>query len=395
MTAGLITVGPNSVLAYCLDDLNIGMFTEREFTELEAPPRAKTQDKRLNALLKRGMQATGANLISVDGVSKKQALAAAAEQQLSVLAYLELEAVSQQGAMPGPILDISSSSTLQLLAVDDGKILGEGSDIGLVSGVNIENALPEILTVKTVEILAGQAEKAACSKGLPSAEAVVAEAKSVPKAVQTNAAERTLIADIQHALIAAGYDIGLPDGVMGHRTNEAIKQAEMKLKMPPTGKPSPLLLHKLPALDPSLIGKVQEALYELGRLEARPSRVLDGDTKDAIEAAEFDFDLTPADGLPDRDLLRVLRSKLPMDSDIEAKVDAGELGQVGNEGNAGLRKRIEELLVQLDYFDGPASGIETIDSERAIWEAERDLGLDADGMPDKKLWRLLTTKAGG
>ena len=389
LAVGLVTFSPTMVSAYCLDGVAVGMFTEREFTELDAPPRPKAQDKRLNALLKRGMKATGANLISVEGDSRKQALAAAAEQDLSVLAYLELEAVSEPSSLPGPILDISSTATLQLLAVRDGKVLGEGSDIAETPGVDIEDALPEILTVKTVETLAGQAEKAACTKGLPSGEPVVAEAKTAPAAAQTNAADPTLVADVQHALIAAGHDPGLPDGKMGRQTGEAIKLAEMELKMAPTGKPSSLLLQKLASLDLLLINDVQKALHELGRLDGRPSGVLDGDTERAIKLAELDFRLSPPDGLPDQKLLQVLRSKLPEHAGALATADAAATPAADAADDPGLRKRIEELLVQLKYFDGPASGIKTMDSENAIWKAERDFGLKADGIPDKELWRRL------
>lgn len=395
MALGLTVVCSTSALSYCLDGVAVGMFTEREFTELDAPPRAKTQDKRLNVLLKRGMKATGANLISVDGASKKQALAAAAEQDLSVLAYLELDATSEESALPGPIRDISSVAKLQILAVSDGKVLGEGSDLGETPGVDIEDALPAILPIKTVETLASQVEKAACTAGLPSAEAVVAERKDVPTADQTQGADRDLTADIQHALIAAGYDPGLPDGLMGQQTGEAIKLAEMKLQMPPTGKPSSHLLHKLTGLDRSLIGEVQQALYELGRLDSRPSRVLDNNTERAIESAEFDFGLQPADGLPDHDLLRVLRSKLPEKDQAAGQNDAALSTPSNTDENPGLRLRIEELLFELGYFDGPATGIATIDSEQAIWRAERDFGLEADGLPDKELWRLLDEKASG
>ena len=395
MVLGLSVIWSAPALSYCLDGVAIGMFTEREFTELDAPPRPKTQDKKLNALLKRGMKATGANLISVDGSSMKQALAAAAEQDLSVLAYLDLEATSEESALPGPIRDISSVAKLQILAVGDGKVLGEGSDLSETPGVDIEDALPAILTVKTVETLASQAEKAACTAGLPSAEAAVAEAKDAPAADQGQGEDRALTANVQHALIAAGYDPGLPDGVMGRQTGEAIKRAEMKLKMPPTGQPSSHLLLKLTALDRSLIGDVQQALYQLGRLDSRPSRVLDSNTERAIETAEFDFGLQPADGLPDHDLLRVLRSKLPETDKAAGQDDAALSTPSNTDEDPGLRLRIEELLFELGYFDGPATGIATIDSEQAIWRAERDFGLEADGLPDKELWRLLDEKANG
>lgn len=323
LAVGLAMSSPSLVFAYCLDDVVVGMFTEREFTELDAPSRYRAQDKRLNALLRRGMKATGSNLISVEGASRKQALAAAAEQGLSVLAYLELEATSEKSPLPGSILDISSTTTLQIISVSDGKVLGEGSDLAETPGVDIEDALPEILTVKSVETLAGQAEKAACAKGLPSSsDPVVAKAKTAPPAANANVVDPALVANIQHALIAAGYDPGLPDGMMGRQTAEAIKLVEMELEMAPTGEPTSLLLQKLASLDLLLINDVQKMLHELGRLDGRPSGVLDGDTERAIKRAELDFRLSPPDGLPDQKLLQVLRSKLPEDAGETGVVDA-------------------------------------------------------------------------
>ncbi len=395
VAVSLSAILPSVAGAYCLDGVAVGMFTEREFTELEAPPRAKAQDKRLNALLKRGMRASGANLITVDGETKKQALKAAALQKLQALAFLELEAVSRKSALPGPILDISSTTSLQILAVPDGRILGEGSDISEVPGVDIEDALPDILTVKTVETLAGQAEKAACKKGLSPAEPLVAEAPAAPASPKPRAADPGQVAAIQHALIAAGFDPGLPDGMMGRQTAEAIKLAEMALKMPSTGKPSALLLQRLSSLDRAMIGEVQQALFDLGRLDSRPSRVLDSNTRRAIEEAEFDFGLSPADGLPDADLLRVLHANLPEGEGTATDVDAAAPAPANLMDDSGLRMRIEELLVQLNYFAGPATGIPNIDSEQAIWKAERDFGLEADGKPDKQLWRLLDAKVNG
>ncbi len=379
---------PASVAAYCLDGKELGLFTERAFTELDAPPRNMAQDKRLNALMKRGMKATGARLVSVEGETVKQALQTADDQGLPVLAFLELEATSSQSPLPGPVLDIASTATLQLVAVPGGQVLGEGSDLGETPGVNIEDALPAILSIKTVETLAVQAEREACDHGLPTMQQAVAEVSANAATVSTSAVYRTLVAQIQHALIAAGYHPGQPDGVIGPETVDAIKQAEMTLKRAPTGQPSSSLLHQLGALDRALIGDVQQALYDLGRLDSRPTRVLDRITEGAIETAEYDFGLEPADGLPDQDLLRVLRAQKP------AQVDAALTTHFDSDETA-LRKRVEDLLVQLGYFDGPATGVYTMDSEHAIWRAERDFGLEADGRPDRELWRLLQAKVDG
>jgi hypothetical protein len=153
-------------------------------------------------------------------------------------------------------------------------------------------------------------------------------------------------------------------------------------------------VHKLVFLDRSLINNVQQALFDLGRLDSRPSRVLDGETQQAIEEAEFEFDLDPKDGLPDGDLLRVLRAKTSNGGEAK-QMDAAATPPDEAADDPGLRMRIEELLVQLDYFAGPPTGIATIDSDQAIWEAERDFGLEADGVPDKELLRFLSSKARG
>jgi len=51
--------------------------------------------------------------------------------------------------------------------------------------------------------------------------------------------------DLQSRLTAQGYDVGEPDGRVGSKTREAIKDVERKLGMPPTGRPGGKVLEAL------------------------------------------------------------------------------------------------------------------------------------------------------
>ena len=61
--------------------------------------------------------------------------------------------------------------------------------------------------------------------------------------------DRTLTADerrdLQTRLIARGYDVGEPDGKVGSKTREAIKEIERQLGMPATGRPGGKVLEAL------------------------------------------------------------------------------------------------------------------------------------------------------
>ena len=51
--------------------------------------------------------------------------------------------------------------------------------------------------------------------------------------------------DLQTRLTARGYDVGEPDGKVGQKTRDAIKDMERKLGMPPTGRPGGKVLDAL------------------------------------------------------------------------------------------------------------------------------------------------------
>ncbi|WP_019904926.1 lytic murein transglycosylase [Methylobacterium sp. 77] len=51
--------------------------------------------------------------------------------------------------------------------------------------------------------------------------------------------------DLQTRLTAQGYDVGEPDGKVGSKTRDAIKDVERKLGMPPTGRPGAKVLEAL------------------------------------------------------------------------------------------------------------------------------------------------------
>ncbi|MFC7662650.1 peptidoglycan-binding protein [Methylorubrum suomiense] len=51
--------------------------------------------------------------------------------------------------------------------------------------------------------------------------------------------------DLQSRLIARGYDVGEPDGKVGAKTRDAIKDVERQLGMPATGRPGGKVLAAL------------------------------------------------------------------------------------------------------------------------------------------------------
>jgi peptidoglycan hydrolase-like protein with peptidoglycan-binding domain len=189
---------------------------------------------------------------------------------------------------------------------------------------------------------------------------------------------------VQEALLAAGYPLGLADGALGPQTQSAIRQAEHDAGHMPSGVPSAALLDWLKQ-QKNLVHDIQQALIARGFLDdQRPTGVMGERTKIAIENAELQLGL-PADGKPDRDLLRTLQAA--------ARPPVSKSDQ--DAAAASLFFRIESALVELGYLKGPAAGVETIDAREAIRTAELDLGLPADGEPDLQLWRVLEAKLHG
>jgi peptidoglycan hydrolase-like protein with peptidoglycan-binding domain len=50
---------------------------------------------------------------------------------------------------------------------------------------------------------------------------------------------------LQRLLIARGFDVGEPDGKVGSKTRDAIKQIEARIGMAPTGRPGGKVLQAL------------------------------------------------------------------------------------------------------------------------------------------------------
>jgi peptidoglycan hydrolase-like protein with peptidoglycan-binding domain len=117
----------------------------------------------------------------------------------------------------------------------------------------------------------------------------------------------------------------------------------------------------------------------LGRTDVKPSGVLDSATQRAIEDAELEFGLLP-DGMPDKKLLRLLQARRPVEDRFVEKPQGW------------IEVRVQELLIKLGYFEGPATEVATGASGEAIRRAEGDLALPIDGVPDAKLLRLLEAK---
>jgi peptidoglycan hydrolase-like protein with peptidoglycan-binding domain len=51
--------------------------------------------------------------------------------------------------------------------------------------------------------------------------------------------------ELQQMLAQAGYEIGTPDGKIGIATRAAIKQAQLKLRLPADSYPTPELINRM------------------------------------------------------------------------------------------------------------------------------------------------------
>jgi len=374
--------------ADCFDGQRIGLFTERHYSELDAATRDRASDPKINHLAKTALRATRADVISIKAESKENALSQARGDKLAVLAFLNVEARSQDIPMQfgkTDMVTVETATTLQFLSSNNGRVLGESSDFGKSAGLDIEQALPELLQ----PILASMAEEAAgaaCKNGLAS-EPVVAKATK-PSRPASPPANRALVSDIQYLLTDLGYDVGTPDGIAGGQTKNAILKAERSLRLTPTGKPSETLLAKLKDHSRQMVTETQKLLKALGRIKSEPSGVLNGETVQAIETVEREQRL-PFDGKPDPDLISILQAEL-------RGVETTEPPSSTSENDPALRLRIERLLVKLGFLETPPTGQETFESREAIIRAETELGLDVvDGIPDLELYRALDARVRG
>ncbi len=377
-----------SQAADCFDGQRIGLFTERHYSELDAATRHRAGDPKINHLAKTALRATRADVISLKAESKENALRQARSDKLPVLAYLDVEAASHEIQMQfgkTEMVTIETASKLQFLSSSDGQVLGESSDFGKSAGLDIEQALPELLQ-STLAAMSEEAARAACKNGLVS-EPVVAKV-AAPSRPAVAPIDSALVSDVQYALVDLGYDVGTPDGIAGGQTKKAILEAERALRLPPTGRPSQALLKKLKDQSRQMVTETQQLLKQLDLIKSEPSGVLTSETSQAIEEVELKHGLW-LDGKPDSDLISVLKAELRGGGKIEPSSSASQNDPV-------LRRRIEKLLVKLGYLEAVPTGQETFESREAIFRAETDLGLvTVDGIPDLELYRALDAKERG
>ncbi|MGI9493835.1 MAG: peptidoglycan-binding domain-containing protein [Geminicoccaceae bacterium] len=374
--------------ADCFDGQRIGLFTERHYSELDAATRDRASDPKIDHLAKNALRETRADVVTIKAESKENALGQARGDKLAVLAYLDVEAKSQEIEMQfgqSDMVTIETATKLQFLSSDSGRLLGESSDFGKSAGLDIEQALPELLQ-PTLASMAKEAARTACKNNL-AGEPAVAQVTTQSKPTSPPA-DTTLVSDIQYTLIDLGYDIGTPDGIAGQQTNKAILEAERALRLPPTGKPSETLLAKLKDRSRQMVTETQQLLKALGRVKSEPSGVLNGETVQAIETVELEQRL-PFDGKPDPDLIRILRAELRGGGTAEPPSSTPE-------NDPALRLRVERLLFKLGYLETPPTGQETFEGREAIVRAETELGLDVvDGIPDLELYRVLDARERG
>jgi len=127
----------------------------------------------------------------------------------------------------------------------DGRPLGGEGAVGILAPAGIDG--PAFLVTKNFDAI--YSYNAAESYGL--AIAVLSDRLRGRPGVQAewptddpplSRAERR---DLQARLTAQGYDVGEPDGKVGAKTRDAIKDVERKLGMPPTGRPGGKVLEAL------------------------------------------------------------------------------------------------------------------------------------------------------
>jgi len=360
----------------CFDNQRIGLYTERHYSELDAKTRNKAGDPKIDHMATTALRGTRANVVSIRADTRENAVILARDDGLPVLVFLDVEAGSFEIEMQfgqTNLVTIEAAARLQFLSSANGTVLGESSDFGKSSGLDIEQALPAMLQ-PTLASMAEEAAREACKNGLIS-NAVVAQAPSAPSPT-LSPEDRALITDLQHVLADLGYDVGVPDGLAGGLTRRAIQRAEADLRQPVTGKPSEPLLVKL---NERLVTNAQSLLRDLGKIKGEPSGVLNRETRIAIKAIEREQGLF-ADGEPDGDVMNILEAKA---SGAQAPLEQE------TEIDAGLRYRIEELLVDLGFLQSAPSGEDSFDLTEAIRQAEIELGLPVDGVPDLSLYRKL------
>lgn len=376
-----------AVAADCFDGLRIGLFSERHYGELDKPWRDQTSDPKIDHAAKTALRGLRADVSLIRAKALDAALAQARGNELPVLAFLDVEAESSAIEMQS-MVNIATTIRLQFLDSGNGSVLGESSDFDEVRGLNIEQALSDLIEVSSIATMAEEAGRKACKSGLTGSMAVAATAPPSQPAAPTH--DPALVSQIQYALNDLGYDAGTPDGVFGGLTEQAIKQAQIDMRLTPDGEANEGLLAKLKGHSRQMIVETQSLLKSLDRIKGEPSGVINSETIQAIETFEVEQGL-PFDGKPDPDLIRVLKAEL---RGGETTVDEPAPAD-GAADDPALRFRIETLLFELDYLENPPSAEKTLHGDEAIRAAEIDLGLTVDGLPDITLLRELTARARG
>ncbi len=381
LALALLMSAPSAAFAAdCFDGQRIGLFTARHYSELNRPWRDQTNDPKIDHAAKTALRSLRANVGLVQAATLDAALAQARGNDLLVLAFLDVEAGSSEIEMQS-MVNIATTLRLQFLNSGDGSVLGESSDFDEFKGLDIEQALPELLEVSSIAAMAEEAGRKACRNGLTASMAVAETAPPSEPAPPTH--DPALVSQIQYALNDLGYDAGTPDGVFGGLTEQAVKKAQIDMRLTPDGEANEGLLAKLEGHSRQMVVETQRLLKSLDRIKSAPSGVINDETTQAIETVELEEGL-PFDGKPDADLIKVLKAAL--------RGSGGMVDDAGPDESATdttLRFRIERLLVDLGYMHTQPTGEDTLDSQEAIRRAEMEFGLPADGQPDRSLFRKL------
>lgn len=146
------------------DGQQLGVFTERHYSERDRPWRDKSSDPKIDNLAKTGLRSLRADVNSIRAEDLDAALAQARGSDLPVLAFLDVEAKSDTIDLH-TMVRIEMALRLQFLSSDDGSVLGESSDFDEVKGLDIEQALPELVEVSSIATMAEEAGRKACKSG--------------------------------------------------------------------------------------------------------------------------------------------------------------------------------------------------------------------------------------
>jgi peptidoglycan hydrolase-like protein with peptidoglycan-binding domain len=153
-------------------------------------------------------------------------------------------------------------------------------------------------------------------------------------ALPTDVVEPSQVADAQRLLLAIGFGIGQPDGILGPRTRDAIRAFQLSVGMPADAGISEALLSRLHGPSPSRQSLVA-ALMKLAEDAAHT-----GKTLDAVRLYTEVIELDPANGdslIALGDLQKSLGNiEDAKRSYLRAQSDGGTIGQKARQRLAGL-----------------------------------------------------------